>query len=93
MCPTKEKEKKIMNALNLPSIEKHEEFKDIVDKAHDVGENTCPLCKKGYPETINYCITDGTRLQEPADRPSSKARMGRDADSGSRMVSGHAEEG
>jgi hypothetical protein len=82
-----------MDALKLPSIEKHEEFKDIVNEADVVGEKTCPLCKKGYPETINFCITDGSRLQEPADRPSSKARMGRDADSGSRMVSGHAEEG
>jgi hypothetical protein len=82
-----------MRAMELPSLEEHEEFKDIVDKAHAVGEKTCPLCKKEYPEAINYCITDGSRLQEPADRPSSKARMGRDADSGSRMVSGHAEEG
>ena len=32
-------------------------------------ENTkvCPLCKKGYPETINYCREDGTRLQASAD--------------------------
>ena len=82
-----------MRALQLPSLEKHGEFKDIADNAHEVGEKKCPLCKKEYPGTINYCITDGSRLQDLADRPSSKARIGRDADSGSRMVSGHAEEG
>ena len=82
-----------MRALELSSLEEHEEFKDLVDKAHELDEKECPLCKKGYPQAINYCTADGSPLQEVANRPSSKARVGRDADSGSRMVSGHAEEG
>jgi hypothetical protein len=82
-----------MRALKLPSLEEHDEFKDIVNEGDAVGEKTCPLCKRGYPQAISYCVMDGSPLQELANRPSSKARMGRDADSGARMVSGHAEEG
>jgi hypothetical protein len=85
--------RRTMDTPELPSLERHEEFKDIVHQGYKEAEKECPLCKQGYPEEAKYCVTDGTNLERLADRPSPKPRIGRDADSGARMVSGHAEEG
>jgi hypothetical protein len=54
----------------------------------------CPACKKEYPQDDDYCRSDGTRLKAvDSNEPSSKARLGRDEDSGAWRVSGRAEKG
>jgi hypothetical protein len=54
----------------------------------------CPACKKEYPQGYDFCRSDGARLLDvDTDAPSSKARLGRDSDSGARRVTGRAEKG
>jgi hypothetical protein len=54
----------------------------------------CPLCHQEHDEEYKEC-TEGRLPSDLTNKeiPSSVPRMGRDADNGAAIVSGHAEEG